>query len=262
MHYTIDELAKASNVSQRSIYTYAQRHLIPPGLKGSRGFTYTDEHLEALRLIRALVRLGLPLRQIEGLVVGRERGEMLKVVGPVLPLIKLLEETENRVTELQRRVSAPDPEELDLSNLGLEDPVSLRHKLAEAERQQDRLKREFEIAGAEVIRELISSSLTSVMPSDSTVHVGSNDEAAIMWLQLKAFEDRISRQLGEMQAEIEQIRHESELRAFTAGLMAAYDAGWQPDSAVLAPKTLDTKLVDAFQVFVKSRPEARPVPKP
>lgn len=261
MYYTIDELAKASNVSERSIYTYAQRRLIPPAFKDGRGFTYTDEHLEALRLIRALVRLGLPLRQVEGLVVGRERGEILKVVAPVLPLFKLLEETENRVAELQRRVLAPDPEELDLGNLGLEDPVSLRHKLAEAERQQDRLKGEFEAAGAEVLRELVSSSPASTTPSISVARAAPDDEAVKLRLQLKSFEDRVSRQLDEVQAEMEQLRHGSEQSAFTAGLMAAYDAGWRPDSATMVPITLDSKFVNSFQAFVKFQQEAGPLPK-
>jgi len=257
MQYNIDELVKASNVSQRSIYTYIQRRLIPPAIKDGKGFIYTDEHLETLRIVRVLVKLGLPLRQIEGFVVGRERGEILKTVAPVLPLIKLLEDTDNRVAKLQRKALAPDPEELDLDNLGLEDPVSLKHKLAEAERQQDRLKGEFEIAGTEVIRELVSSSSIRTVYSSSAANSTSDNNIVQLLLQFRIFEERISRQLAEIQAGIEQLRHESEQSAFIAGLVAAHNAGWQADPMAMRPIALDSKFVDAFQAFIKSQRGAR-----
>jgi DNA-binding transcriptional MerR regulator len=261
MQYTIDELAKAANVSQRSIYSYIQRRLVPQAMKDGRGFIYSDEHLEALRLIRVLLRLGLPLRQVEGLVIGRDRSELRQAVAPVLPLAKLLEETENRVTDLQRKILEPNPEELDLNNLGLEDPVALRHNLAEAERQRGRLQGEFESAGADVLRELISSSGTSRALPGTRIRTVPEDEVANLRLQLEMLASKILRQLSEIQIEIEQIRHENEQSAFIAGLMAAYNAGWHPDPRILPLAMLPPKFVEAFQTFMESRQEGSSLPK-
>jgi hypothetical protein len=123
------------------------------------------------------------------------------------------------------------------------------------------LKREFETAGTEVIRDLLSSSSTGVTPNNNVALRTSDDKVTQLWLQLKAFDDRVSRQLTDMQAGIEQIRYESEQSAFIAGLIAAYNAGWQPDAGTMAPITLDSKFVDAFQAFVKSQQGTGTLPK-
>ncbi len=260
MQYTIEELAKAANVSQRSIYSYTQRHLVPPAMKEGKSFIYTNEHLEALRLIKVLLKLGLPLRQVEGLVVGRDRSELRQAIAPVLPLAKLLEETENRVTDLQRKILEPNVEELDLNNLGLEDPVALRHNLAEAERLRGRLQGEFESAGADVLRELISSSRSSRAPNGRPVRANSDNELATLQFRLETLESKISRQLDEMKTAMEQMQSDNEQKAFIAGLAVAYNAGWIPDLTIISPTTIPPKFTDAFQTFVSSLQETNILP--
>jgi DNA-binding transcriptional MerR regulator len=260
MQYTIEELAKAANVSQRSIYSYIQRRLVPSAIREGKGFIYSDEHLEALRLIRVLLKLGLPLRQVEGLVVGRDRSELRQAIAPVLPLAKLLEETENRVTDLQRKILEPNIEELDLNNLGLEDPVALRHNLAEAERQRGRLQGEFESAGADVLRELISSSRLSRTPNGGSVRDNSDNELVTLRLQLETLENKISGQLDEMKTAMAQMQSDNEQKAFIAGLAVAYKAGWIPDLSIISPTTIPPKFANAFQTFVNSLQETNILP--
>ena len=257
MQYTIEELAKGANVSQRSIYSYIQRSLVPQAMKEGKSFIYSDEHLEALRLIRILMRLGLPLRQVEGLVVGRDRSELRQVIAPVFPLSKVLEETENRVTDLQRKIMEPNPEEFNISNLGLEDPVALRHNLAEAERQRGRLQGEFESAGADVLRELISSSRSSRTPNGDLVRTNPDDELANLQLRFGTLEGKISRQLDEMKTAIAQMRYDNEKSAFIAGLAIAYDTGWKPDLTKISLNAIPPKFADALEIFVKSLQEKK-----
>jgi len=199
----------------------------------------------------------LPLRQVEGLVVGRDRGELRQIIAPVLPLAKVLEETENRVTDLQRKIMEPDPEELDLSNLGLEDPVALRHNLAEAERQRGRLQGEFESAGADVLRELISSSRSSRAPNAGLGRTNLDNDLADLQLRIGTLEGKISRQLDEMKTAIAQMRYDNEQSAFIAGLEIAYYTGWKPDLTKISLNAIPSKFADALQIFVKSLEEKR-----
>jgi DNA-binding transcriptional MerR regulator len=253
MHYNIDELARAANISPRSIYSYTQRHLIPSAMKDGREFIYTDEHLEALRLVKILLRLGLPLRQVEVLVAGRDRNETRQALAPVFPLAKLLEEAEIRVAELQRKLLEPDIEELDLSNLGLEDPLALRHNLAEAERQQKRLREEFENSGADVLRELVSSTEPHKKPINKSGPVTSTDDLTKIHLQLQALENKISEQLTEMQRTFEQLLNDKEKKAFVTGLVVAQAAGWQPSIMSTPLITLAPEFIEAFHTFVISQ---------
>lgn len=254
MQYNIDELSRTANVSQRSIYAYIQRRLIPPAFKEGRGFIYSNEHLEALRLVKVLLKFGLPLRQIEVLVVGRERSEIRKALAPILPLAKLLEETENRVYELQRKLLDPNPEELDLSNLGLEDPVALRHNLSEAERQRERLGEEFESSGAEVLRELTSSKNTHQSTLERSTSAALRNEF-VERQQLENLERKLLDQLNEIQASLEQMRHSERQRGFIAGLTMAHAFGWQPDISTPIPAASQSEFTEAFHAFLNSLQE-------
>lgn len=250
MSYTIDELSQEAGTSQRSIYEYIKRHLIPPPIKEGRSFLYTNEHLEALRSVRVLLRLGLPLKQVELLLTGRERTEVARVLAPVLVLARLLDETERRVLQLQRKATAPDPDELDLDSLWLEDPVSVKHKLAEAERQKKRLQQEIDLAGAMVLRELAGSAEAPSPRTEPSVAAGDDNDLIKLWLAVDFMRIETSRQLDEIRNEMLQLREITAENAFRAGLEAAYISGWRINKTESQPLGLPPNFADIFRSFV------------
>lgn len=253
MPYTIEEIAKAVGISPRSVYVYAERRLVPPPLKQGRRFVYTEEHLEALRLVRVLLRLGLPSRQVEQLVVGREQGEVRRALAPVLPLAKLLDEVEGHVADLQRKVRAPASDDLDLGDLGLEDPVRLRHELGEAERQRDRLQREFDQAGAAVLRELVNPVTSPPRSTYDSAPVMPAEEAINLRLHLETVAADLRERLDRVWSTLTDDRAAAEREAFIAGLAAARAAGWQPDPTAPPPIALHSELAPAFRAFVAAQ---------
>lgn len=255
MPYSVGQVAKAAGISPRSVYVYVERRLIPPPLKEGRSLLYTEEHLQALHLVRVLLRLGLPLRQVEQLVVGREHAEVQRALAPVLPLAQLLDETERRVEDLQRQVRTPAADTLDLSDLGLGDPMRLRQELTEAERQRDRLQSEFDQAGAKVMRELIGPSAGRAT-SAYTGQTEPFDEQGDVRTHLDSLTAALRRELRGVRAAVDEVRLATEQQGFLAGLAAAYSAGWRPDPVAPPPAALRPELAAAFQAFVTERERA------
>lgn len=62
--YSIEELARLTGVTRRTVHFYVQRGLIPRPLGIGRGKHYTDEHVERILRIQALKREGLGLDQV------------------------------------------------------------------------------------------------------------------------------------------------------------------------------------------------------
>lgn len=247
MTYTIEQLAEASGVSQRSIYAYAQRQLIPLPLKEGRRFVYTEEHLEALQLVRVFLRLGLPMRQLEQLMVGREQAAVRRALAPVLPLARLIDETEHRLDGLQRKARVPKTEELDLSDLGLEDPLWLRRELAEAERLRDRLQTEFHQAGAAVLRELVGADARQSEQQNTTIVSGADRSREI---SIETLASEIRGQLRLLQETLDDTKLGALREGFLTGLITARSAGWCPGATIDPPVGLPPSLVATFRAFV------------
>jgi DNA-binding transcriptional MerR regulator len=75
--YTIDELARAANVTVRSVRVYHERGVLPPPqVRGRTGY-YGAEHLERLRTIGRLLDRGMKLNGIKELFDAWDRGEGL-----------------------------------------------------------------------------------------------------------------------------------------------------------------------------------------
>ena len=85
-HYTISKLAAAADVSLRTIRYYTAEGLLPPPQPQGRYATYTQAHLQRLRLIQRLKNAYLPLSTIRAQVSGlsdTEVNELLSKCPPV-----------------------------------------------------------------------------------------------------------------------------------------------------------------------------------
>ena len=68
--YTIGELARAADVTKRTIRYYVAQGLLPPPYGSGRAATYSSEHLYRLELIKLLKQEFLPLSEIKTLLDG------------------------------------------------------------------------------------------------------------------------------------------------------------------------------------------------
>jgi DNA-binding transcriptional MerR regulator len=68
--YTLGELAERGSTPERTIRFYATEGLLPPPRTRGRYATYTDDHLNRLRLIAKLKRAYLPLAAIRDQLAG------------------------------------------------------------------------------------------------------------------------------------------------------------------------------------------------
>ncbi len=241
-----------AGISPRSLYAYAERGLLPPAVRHGRRLLYTEEHREALRLVRILSRLGLPTRRIQQLVVGQDDSAIRRALAPVLPLATLLDEAEERINALQQKFHVPRSDELDLENLGLEDPVRLGHQLGEAERQRERLQTEFERAGQAVLRELVRPGEANAPTSSVMVPPGWPDDGLgprELFEDLKHYVrggfDRLEHLVRDQQRQREQV-------LFLAGLRAAHAAGWIVHPSVPTPANVSAELAQVFRSFVEA----------
>jgi len=83
--YTLTDLAKLADVTPRTIRFYIAQGLLPsPEQQGPRT-TYTDEHLERLRLIKAFQAGHLPLAEIRARLRGESPPGMAALVMPSEP---------------------------------------------------------------------------------------------------------------------------------------------------------------------------------
>ena len=78
--FTIDELARESGMTVRSLRAYQERGLLPPPrLKGRTGF-YGSQHLDRVRVISRLLDRGIKLSGIRELLDAWDRGDDLGAV--------------------------------------------------------------------------------------------------------------------------------------------------------------------------------------
>jgi len=83
--YTLADLAKLADVTPRTIRFYIAQGLLPsPEQQGPRT-TYTDEHLERLRTIKALQVAHLPLAEIRAWLRGESIQDVASVILPSEP---------------------------------------------------------------------------------------------------------------------------------------------------------------------------------
>ena len=74
--YQIQELADLADVSPRTIRYYTQEGLLPEPVSKGKFASYTDEHLDRLRLIRQLKDTYLPLKEIRQMMASLSWAEV------------------------------------------------------------------------------------------------------------------------------------------------------------------------------------------
>ena len=153
MDYTLDELVASTSVSRRTIYYYVGRGLLPQAGKG-RGARYTEKHLWSLLLIRALTDLGVPLDHIQRHLEGLSLERVKLLVAPLLPLDDLNYQLHEEIRSIRK--SLEPSTDLDIRNMGLEDPMALRHRLSALEDQVVRIERELAKARETLYRILVT----------------------------------------------------------------------------------------------------------
>ncbi len=92
--YKIDELARASGMSVRTVRYYVQRGLLPPAAFRGKDTAYDHGHLVRLRAIRRLQEAFFPLDAIAAELDGRTTIEIEAIAdGRVLPVSPLESDT-------------------------------------------------------------------------------------------------------------------------------------------------------------------------
>ena len=137
--YTLPELAEATASSKRTIYYYVSRGLLPQAGRG-RQTRYGDEHYWRLLVIRALADMSIPLEVIQRHLEGVSLEHIKLLASPLIPLEELRVGLQEQIGGIRHKLEPTS--DLDLSNLGLEDPVALRHRLSALEEQAQRVKSE------------------------------------------------------------------------------------------------------------------------
>ena len=139
MTYTLNELVASTSLSRRTIYYYIGRGLLPQAGRG-RGARYSETHLWRLLLIRALTDLGVPLDLIQRHVGGLSLERVKLLVAPLLPLDDLNSQLQEEMQGIRK--SLEPSTDLDIGNMGLEDPMALRHRLSALEDHAVRIESE------------------------------------------------------------------------------------------------------------------------
>lgn len=76
--YTIDELARATDMTVRNVRAYQDRGLLGPPRRRGRAGVYDDTHAERLRLIQRLLARGHTLANIMDLITVVDEGNDLR----------------------------------------------------------------------------------------------------------------------------------------------------------------------------------------
>lgn len=84
--YKLDELARATGMSARTVRYYVQRGLLPAAAFRGKDTAYGHEHLVRLRAIRKLQEAFFPLDAIAGELASRTLGEIERIAeGKAMP---------------------------------------------------------------------------------------------------------------------------------------------------------------------------------
>ena len=114
--YTLKELCRAANVTERTVRYYIKEGLLPSP-NGSGAYSrYDDEHFLRLQLIRRLKEDYLPLSEIKTLLAGKTATELGQLASQTKPTVEPSEERLNRVFQpdpasLRQQLIAPVPPE-------------------------------------------------------------------------------------------------------------------------------------------------------
>lgn len=235
--YSVDELAAASGVSRRSIYSYVERRIIPPAVRQGRRQIYSEDHLAVLRAIRLLGRMGVPMWQIERLITTREPDAVRGLVRPVEAVASQLDEAEQRVAEIRAKLG-PTPDQLDLADLRLDDPIWLRRELVRAEREVRRLAASLQEAGQSVLPRISGGDAPSDRPT--TTEAERQDRRL----------ERLERLVEDVATAVRADRAEDARRGFRAGLVAARQAGWAPAPETRPPADLPPDEATIFEDYL------------
>ena len=106
--YPIGELAKAAQVTPRTIRYYVTEGVLPPPDRAGRVATYSEEHLARLRLIKVLKDEFLPLQEIASLLAGLDRQEVLDLLAEKEPPDHLEPAVDSAKEYLQSLLNTPN----------------------------------------------------------------------------------------------------------------------------------------------------------
>ncbi len=84
-HFKLEELARAAEVSPRTVRYYVQRGLLPAPAFHGKDTTYGQEHLVRLRAIKRMQEAYFPLEAIAAALAGRSLAEIERIAGGELP---------------------------------------------------------------------------------------------------------------------------------------------------------------------------------
>jgi DNA-binding transcriptional MerR regulator len=80
--YSLDELAREADVTQRTIRYYIAEGLLPPPDTAGRNARYTQEHLDRLRLIGRWKEAYLPLKEIRTRITAMSPEQISSAITP------------------------------------------------------------------------------------------------------------------------------------------------------------------------------------
>lgn len=147
--YTVEELAKAIGVSQRTLYAYLSQGLLPEGRRVGRQVVYANLHLRYGLLIRALVEGGIGIEAIGRLLTRLSTNQVQTFASSLAALVEARSHLEAELADAEHQLS-PASADLDLQDMRLEDPIALQARISALENEHQRLGRQLESAFTEV----------------------------------------------------------------------------------------------------------------
>lgn len=205
MDIRVAELAEAAGVGVDTVRFYQARGLIPPPIRRGRFAIYTNEHLERLRRIRALLEAGFSLAQIRRLLepeskpvaAGRRAARAATAKSEASSLLASLAEKsvgDGTLSQQELAIETGVPEALVGAAVrsGLLTPIEVDGELRFPRSDRDMLAAGLEILGEglplEKLLELASEHATSI--------------AALAERAIDLFDDHIRKPRGEDEAAV------------------------------------------------------------
>lgn len=170
--YTVDELAQAIGVSQRTFYAYLSQGLLPEGRRVGRQVVYSSLHLHHGLLIRALVDGGLGLEAVRRVLGRLSPTQVQTFAAPLAALLEARGRLEEELASATRQLRPADTD-LDLHDMRLEDPIALQARISAWEGELQSLSRQLEAAFGEVRARVLEDSTERgpALPLDGQLQV-------------------------------------------------------------------------------------------
>jgi len=181
--YDINSLSEATGVTQRTIYEWSSKNLLPSPKREGRRFDYGENHFLLVMLISTLRDLNISLTEIKKIIAQADFSPLTPYLHQIAKCRQELGQLEAKLQDISPDTPSTSETELDLDELQRLDPVAMAENRQALQSQMRYLQEEIRQHMAVLIQELAenNASLASVAISPkgkniSTVRPASQEQ--------------------------------------------------------------------------------------